>query len=245
MDGDLERVQALDSATPETPSTIAYTITRSHVHLSTVSSVYPAMQAGHIIDWQIYQGGPYLHNNRNRCVRGFLETGADVLLFVDSDMRATPQDFLTVIHSCRPDSPVIGAMYRNPGPIDETGEQPLNPVAYMWAEMEHEHGFVQLDPSLWFDADPDDNDAPQERKVPFLKVDGIGTGFMAIHRTLLERMATVYPEPCPWFDNVELGMPLLSAGEDLGFCYRVRFELDLPIVLCRAAKVRHQKELLI
>lgn len=200
------------------------TITRSQVHAHTIGSVLAAINAGVVAEWGVEIHGPYLANARNACVRRLLATDHTKLLFVDSDVNATVDDFATVTRLCTPETPVVGAQYMNP--TGEPGE--LGVVAYDYVDGS---GYVRTSTAAITSHDGD-----------LAPVGAIGTGFMCIHRTLLERMAEKFPEPTPWF--TDLGLFDNYIGEDLAFCHRVRGE-GYPVLATTQCRVGHYKELLI
>ena len=153
-----------------------------------------------------------------------------VLLFIDSDMRPTNSDFAYVLSSCTPDRPVVGGLYLNPD-----ADNFARPVIYGMDE----HGFLQ------FPAAPTPGTGLAE-------VAAVGTGFMAIHATLLDRMIEKFgrdPEGLygmPWFDEVPWDNELADGtmGEDLVFCLRCS-AMDVPVYVHLDAKVGHYKEVLL
>lgn len=210
-------------------SVYVVTIARSHIHMNMLACVRAAQEAGTAGDWWIQQSGPYLANGRNEGVRKFMPTGGDRLLFMDADMVATPDQFATIAQMCDEERPVVGGRYMNP-----TGNpNELGMVAYGFCEDPGpSYGFHRLE-SPTVDTDPDSD---------LCEVAAVGTGFMCIHRTILEKLAAEYPEPTPWFTDMTLGENYI--GEDLAFCYRVR-DLGYPVYLARKLKIGHYKELLI
>jgi hypothetical protein len=225
--------------------------------MGTINSCQAAIDARALHQWQRRPCGMYLHNGRNECVQSMLDDHVPNtdepfthLLFIDSDMKFTPEDIVKVIDPCSEANPVVGGMYRNPVSAErdiQTGLPTLAPVAYMLETgTDDAYGYINIDPKFWGDDlswfDPDD---PPDPTHPYLKVDAVGTGFMAIHRSLLELMANKYPQPTPWFCQPDFGDPPKNIGEDLGFCMRVGVDLGFPIFLARCARIGHYKEMLI
>jgi hypothetical protein len=70
------------------------------------------------------------------------------------------------------------------------------------------------------------------------QVDALGTGFLAIHHTLLAKMAAHYGEPLPWFD--EPVHESVHYGEDMGFALRCR-TLGYPVLAHRGCRPLHNK----
>lgn len=164
--------------------------------------------------------GPYLDVGRNFVVQRFLSgTDADVLLFVDSDMEFTPGDVHGIVRKCSAAQPVIGGMY-----VNWFADFGVRPVALDWVEVD---GQRRMDPIEL--PDPDGGPVP---------VDCVGTGFMAIHRSLLDRMTEVFGHPMPWF--AEVVMHGSQMGEDVTFCQRA-IHLGHPVVVDPSITVGHHK----
>lgn len=219
---------------PPNPRVFIATITRGNVHAATIGAVHTAINAGLAHYWEILTHGPYLDNARNKVVRSFRKARTDadlpydILLFVDSDMRPQLSDFCAVISSCDEDRPIVGGLYLNP----DAGNF-ARPVIYDLDDI----GFVQ------YPAAPTGGTGLHE-------VGAVGTGFMAIHRSILDLMAERFGQDdgakgMPWFDE-----PLFhpdddgTLGEDLTFCLRAN-SLGVPVYVHLDAKVGHYKEVLL
>jgi hypothetical protein len=120
-------------------------------------------------DWQhrfaadyILVPGPYIHENRNRLAREFLEAGRDWLFMVDNDMVFDPRDVWALFAVAEEKGPGVYA-----GPyLSETGEVIVGGV---WDdEVAHVYHPLQYVPSV-----------PREVGV-------MGTGFMLVHREVLQ-----------------------------------------------------------
>ncbi len=164
--------------------------------------------------------GPYLDDERNRCVEWFnTQTTSDYLLFVDSDtgFRAE-QPFELVTLATQLDLKLVGGVYMNAWsnfPTDTQGSG-TGPVAYRWEDAEDGTRFLAKIPWKEVDACED----------PTMPVDAMGTGFMAIHRDLLKLLEVRYGFPCPWFAE-----PVLNGvhmGEDMTLCLRATLEGHRP-----------------
>lgn len=145
------------------------------------------------------------HLSRNHLVRQFLETDGDVMVFIDSDMTFTKQDIRDVIALTRRTESVVGGLYVNRRP-------PFPPAA------RRVEGAIQ-----------DDIDNATE---DLLEVDGVGSGFMGIHRSVLSRLTF------PWFywEQFEDGS---MVTDDYWFCAKVKRELQLPIYLAPQIRLGH------
>ncbi len=189
---------------------------------------------------QVYDqvSGPYLDDERNRCVEWFLnETTSDRLLFIDSDIGFKPDDAFDLIALATVrDLWLLGGVYMNawsnfPSDTDGTG---TGPVAYHWAD-----GVNEGDPPYFAKIPWKEVDAHPDQ---VMEVDAIGTGFLSIHRDLLNKVGTRYGRPTPWFAEVSLhGVHL---GEDMTFCQRAALEGHRPHLATRIL-VDHYKTCMI
>lgn len=163
--------------------------------------------------------GPYLDTERNACVEWFMnQTISDYLLFVDSDISFDPQQAYELIAIAERGEPhlqrltLLGGVYYN----GLSGS--ISPLAYRWAHDES-LGQRNLFPL------PQAAIESMSTLTDHAPVDGMGAGFMLIHRYLLEEMRKVFDAPTPWF--AELSIDGIQMGEDFTFC-------------CRAASIGHQ-----
>lgn len=202
------------------------------ISLPTVRSILGAQggaSASPVVANLMVGAGPYLDIERNRIMVTFLEDPicdqADVLLWYDSDIEFTPEHVHAVAEACTPDTPVVGGAYKSQGVDGEFI------VAY-----QDNTG----DGNMYTALTPADLDADGPDIIP---VTGLGTGFMCIHRSLIEKMPTVYPHPRAWFTETEVmnghGEPEW-VGEDLMFCRRV-IEMGHPVLLHRQVRLNHYK----
>jgi hypothetical protein len=113
----------------------------------------------------IFQGGQIgrLDIGRNKVIENFLRYDAEWLLFLDTDMVFTPQDFVTLAQSANDKTaPIVSGLY-----YQDT--MPPRPVAFVW----------------------DKNGRSQHwdgKGTGMVKVDLVGMGFVLIHRSVLEAM---------------------------------------------------------
>lgn len=163
----------------------------------------------HFDQFHEHTAGPYLDDERNRCVEWFLnETESDYLLFVDSDIAFTPDQAHSLIAAAAKHSlQLVGGVYYSCFP------QGVYPVVYLW----------QHDQSL---------DARNLLSIPghllnrqaeivrdgIVSVDAFGTGFMAVHRDLFLSLAKKFSRPTPYF--AECVVNGVHMGEDMTFCIR-------------------------
>lgn len=201
---------------------IAATITGGGIRVETSRDIYNAMaqdgDEGPLIShWFVTPCGPYLDDGRNKAVEAFLKMDGDVLLFIDSDISFTRDDVRYVVDACTPENPVVGGAYFSPM------YEKFFCVAY---DLNDEKELISLKVSEVLD---------MEGLRP---CDAIGTGFMAIHRSLLEMMPEYFGYPQPWF--AELVVNETHLGEDMTFCLRVGSLGFKPQLVCDA-KVTHYK----
>lgn len=188
----------------------------------------------------------------------------DWFLFVDSDIEFDVETFDALFAPMHhPDYdpicyPVVGGVYANPfddAPVagDEADEHPgqIGPVVYEWAERSDLPGNLMGVPTLTFCRlsrktlatlppvdEPWNPPGTEVSPSPVCEVGAIGTGFLAIHSSILDALGKHYGEPLPWFDE-----PVVHGvhyGEDFGFCHRVR-ELGYPVLAHRGCTPLHHK----
>lgn len=167
--------------------------------------------------------GPYLDDERNKCVEWFLnKTSSTYLLFIDSDIEFNPTDVYHLIELAVTNSlELLGGVYYNAHFLG------LRPVVYNWQEVEEQNQQVLLPiPSAQLTADD------------VMRCDAFGTGFMAIHRDLLIRMGEHFRYPTPWFAEVSVNN--VHMGEDLTFCLRAN-ELGAPPHIAPGIQLVHYK----
>jgi GT2 family glycosyltransferase len=184
-----------------------------------VQAVGAAQTEGVVDEWTFRFCNMYLANGRNDCVRHFLKTDHDVMLFLDSDVAPTVEAFKLVLKEVSRDNPVVCGWYRG---LLEDGT--TVPVIYSLKDQE----FFQVTEADLLEAEG-----------PVVRVGAAGTGFMAIHRDLLEAMPGTFDAPCEWFAEPVMGGQMI--GEDLGFCARVH-SLGFPILVHKDARAAHYKE---
>jgi hypothetical protein len=166
--------------------------------------------------------GCRIDHNRNRVVEEFLssERQAEWLLFLDNDMIFPAQLAERLV---KRDKPVIGALYFMAGEIYDPIVYQLGRIkpdrygrpTQMWTPMRDRvydfliaNGIPSINKAMMLENVDEDS---------LLPCDGVGTGAMLIHRSVLETLSS------PWFEFK--GME----GEDLRFCKRVTDELGHQI----------------
>jgi hypothetical protein len=195
-------------------------VTDGFIHHETVNSlirVTARKAVGHII---INKTGPHMDAGRNEVIRTFYTDPFleyDRLLFIDSDIEFTPED---VEKLDQDDMPVVSGVYKIP--FTDGGPAP---VIYEWATADDGRRYMRQDKTL-----------PDEGR--FLKVDGVGAGFLMIRRDALDKIGFHYGNPLPWFAEDVIGG--VHFGEDLCFCARCE-EMEIPVLVDRDVQVAHYK----
>lgn len=164
----------------------------------------------------------HLDVGRNKVVQEFMKTQLEWLLWIDTDMAFQPREFDLVTEAADPEErPIVSGLYYS---------SERKPVAFKNV-FHPEDGMVHADA-----IDEPDGDG-------LVEVDGVGFGFVVVHRSVLERVAETYGPTHPhrpWFDCSDFGPYLEPPSEDLSFCHRAR-ALDIPIFLHTGARVGHVK----
>ncbi len=163
--------------------------------------------------------GPLLDIYRNRAVEWFLkECTAEWMLFIDSDIIWTLEDFYHLIDSADPsDRPVVAGTYLMILP------EGMRPSIF------HRNASHTMTP--W----------PADDKLPIdtlIEVDGTGAGFLLMHRSLLQAMLQVYGAPMPWFANEVING--VVNGEDFTFCSRVQ-QMGCKVYVHTGVQLNHTK----
>jgi hypothetical protein len=187
-------------------SYVVATITRGDPRMEFVQAMHDLM--GSYSYWMMQPGGHYLDDARNQCVDRFLHTGdEDWLLFIDDDQSSFTGDMIDTLfakvtdqHRC------VCGWYLS------TLNDGVGPVVFDWGPHEKfgEH-FTQIGVSDIRERERDD--------YGYLPVASAGTGFMALHRTLIEELVNCFPYPTsPFAEEVINGV---HCGEDLTICHRI------------------------
>lgn len=185
------------------------TVTRGDVRMEYMSSVFDAYRQQAFDRIILKEGKHYLDDARNSCVDTFLgitDSDDDILLFVDDDQTFTKTDIDTLLAKATPMHRVMAGWYLS------TVQNNVQPVVYNWGPHER-FGEHYLSVSV------DDIREAQRDDCGYVPVEAVGTGFMAIRRTLLVDMLAEFKQPAPF---AELMINGVHCGEDLSFCRRVR-----------------------
>lgn len=210
-----------------------------------VSSGSPALEAAKSwmqlakhenVRWVVMPNGPYMDAGRNRAYfEGLSQTESEWFLTLDDDLEFDPDDLYNLIEWCEFHSlHVAGGMYVSPR---ETGD-------YTVAYRHDETGDNYIDLSI------DEVDAMDPLHPHTCHVAAIGTGFLLVHRSVLERMTFFYNSPQPWFAELTVQTPHpdnprdltlgTHLGEDLTFCRRL-WALDIPVHIAPHIRLTHYK----
>ena len=164
----------------------------------------------------------HLDVGRNKVVQEFLKSGLEWLLWIDTDMAFQPREFDLVWESVDPEErPIVSALYYS---------SERHPVAFR-NRMRPEDGMVHAEA------------IPEPETDELVEVDGVGFGFVMVHRALMEKVAEAFGPSHPhrpWFDCSDFGPYQEPPSEDLSFCHRVR-ALGYPIYVHTGARVGHVK----
>lgn len=168
---------------------------------------------------------------RNAVAQAFLDSEADWLFMVDSDMGFAETTVDDLIDAADPkDRPVVGGLAfacksDGSGPFHARRYRPT-PTLYRMAEADGDHGFIP-----WFDY-------PRGELV---EVDATGAACLLVHRSAFERIAEAHGPT--WFNRIpKPNAPVGSApfGEDMSFCLRVK-ACDMPLYVHTGVQTTHDK----
>lgn len=148
----------------------------------------------------LLKGSTYIHTARNQLVYNAVDAGATHLMFIDSDMQYTANDFNKLMDTAiQKDLDIIGGLYVSR----------YNPKQNIVKKIVYQDGFRQM---------VDLNDLPTTTE-PF-EVDAIGTGFMLINMRVFKELEPpffFYTEPMT-FGLKTVRFPNNEVGEDVSFC---------------------------
>ena len=166
--------------------------------------------------------GPNLSTARNKQVTAFLEMDADWLLIVDSDMAFEPDALERLMVEADPvRAPVVGGLCFGKKQLPD-GTLEYFPTMY---------GFDSELRSFRYNEWPDNTMFP---------VNGTGTAFLLIHRSVLEAMRDKFQDRAPWvwFEEVNFSGQIFS--EDVTFCVRAQ-QCGFPIHVHTGVEILHMK----
>ena len=179
--------------------------THRDIHVSVMRSIMSLAKEGkHNINWSPVEGEALIDRARSRAATFFLlNSNDDILFFLDEDVIFKPADMTKVIDAVVNGADVCGGAYIQKGVLGKT-----------WVQFDGQEITFKKD------ANP-------------TEVEACATGFMAIHRRVLESLAkdlplchpgtiNFYPffQPFPTVKNGKW----VYLGEDWAFCSRARTE---------------------
>lgn len=252
--------------TAASPRVLIGNINPGSLSSATAKGLLDAQAAGHRI--LIYESAPYLDRGRNIVVAAAMDQrdtlGWDWLLFIDSDIEFNANHIATLLAPTTHRSydpianPVLCGVYYNTFADHVPGDDPqaqawVGPVVYEWIKRNFPEdppdtlprfAFQRLSTRALSKLPPAHGawnpHAPAHSLTTRVvaEVGAVGTGFMAIHHSVLVELANSHDQPTAWF--VEPVVNKVQLGEDFGFCHRVR-SLGYPVLVNRACVVLHHK----
>lgn len=166
---------------------------------------------------------------RNKVAEQFLESGADWLWVVDTDMGFAPDTLTRLLAVADPtDRPVMGALCFTNREVQSDGMGGYRctavPAMYRWAE----------------DADGRSGFTPAYDYPPntVVQVAGTGSACVLIHRGALERVAE--RDGPSWYTRLMNPSTGQLLGEDLSFCARLA-QCGIPVHVDTSVKTTHLK----
>lgn len=165
--------------------------------------------------------GLYIQENRNMAAQHALDSGAEWLLQLDTDISFYPTLLRTLMRNASHENPIISGLYANIGNTAADGGFDIVNCVYAEAQ---DGKYVPM--------------APPKDMQPF-RVDAAGTGVFLTHTDVFRRMRP------PWyflsqFVNSDGSQQLMN--EDLSFCRSARLS-GYPILCDPLADVVHWKTL--
>lgn len=168
--------------------------------------------------------GLYLDNNRNAIVEDFLQRShKEALLFIDTDISFDPAVVYALIEVLDPKTrPIVSGFYA----VWYHGK-----LVPEWWDYNTTQGFVH---------------STLKSELELQELDACGMGFCLIHRSVFDQYPVRDGDPWRWFGR-DLGMvegKRCRLDEDLTFCKRARFDLNIPIFGHGRSGflIRHHKE---
>jgi len=166
---------------------------------------------------------------RNQVVVKFLESDAQWLFWVDTDMGFLADTVSNLLEHADPvTAPVVGALcFSNKEThTDGYGGNRFTPVPtlYHWVELpDGRNGFMPI------------ADYPRDAMVP---VAATGSACIVIHRSVFERIAETAPNA--WYTRLTNPTTGQLIGEDMSFCYRAA-NAGVPMFVNTGVKTTHLK----
>jgi len=190
------------------------------------------------IEWVVIPNGPYMDQGRNRTAyTAMVAHQSEWLLTLDDDLQFTPEDIENLIQwAIEHRIHVAGGVYGSP----HDGKT----FAVAYRTDESGDGYVDLT--------TDEIDAMDPNDPKTCQVAAVGTGFLLVHRSVMEVMRFIYSPPQPWYAELTVPMPDPRSeqdetigthlGEDLTFCRRL-WSIGIPVHLAPHIRMIHYKTL--
>jgi hypothetical protein len=168
---------------------------------------------------------------RNQTVLAFLESPAEYLFWVDTDMGFSSDVVSLLLEHVDPvTAPVVGALcFAN----KEMGTDGMGgyrckavPTLYQWVELpDGKNGFMPI------------YDYPRDALVP---VAATGSACIIIHRSVFEKVAAEFTSTNSWYTRLTNPTTGQLIGEDMSFCYRAN-AAGVPLFVHTGVKTTHLK----
>lgn len=192
-------------------------------HLMTI-----ALNRSEKIEGVVVANGSYLSSNRNSMARMFLESDADWLLSLDSDILLPLNSFDKLIDSADSDKyDILGGKYYL------SMEDGIHIAAQDWHPHVPENG-------LWLDVVRNKNFVESNEIVENLH--SVGLGCALIHRRVLEKIQKQSSNPMPWFQDYWSDYPYESwISDDIHFYSQVH-KYDFNVAMAMNVTTTHMKQ---
>lgn len=188
------------------------------------SIAYDRANGERFAGWLGVQCSANVSTGRNALVQWFLNSPAQWLIQIDTDMVWRDDSIHRLLAAADPDTaPIVGGLCF--GLEADTGK--IWPTMYDLAGTVEEPEFVRYD--SW---------APDA----MFPVAATGAAFLLVHRSAFEKVQTVGSTTYPWFRESELAGK--RVGEDVTFCLRAQ-QCGLPVFVHTGVHIGHIKEHLV
>lgn len=187
----------------------------AHAFMKSLLTAITQLPPGMLRAIQSVSAGAFsLDRARNEIVDRFLETDAEWLLFIDTDMQFTAEDILRVLKTAHPQSrPVVGGLCFKLQGVNEDFGAVLVPTLYRYIA-------------------PGEPDAlPVLNYGDLEQVDATGAAFLLVHREVFTKIGG------DWFSHHP---DQKTASEDWAFSLRLR-DHGIPLYVDTRAKIGHEK----
>lgn len=199
------------------------------------------------VEWVVIPNGPYMDQGRNRTAyTAMVAHDSEWLLTLDDDLQFTPDHIENLIQwAVEHRIHVAGGVYGSPH------DGKTYAVAYRH-DTNPDNLAPDGQPDGYIDLTVDEIDAMDPDDPSTCQVAAVGTGFLLVHRSVMEVMRFIYAPPQPWFAELTVPMPDprdemsetigTHLGEDLTFCRRL-WSIGIPVHLAPHIRLTHYKTL--